>query len=141
MVQTGHGSELAGVDVRRVALSDQGVGVGRVTDNQYLDAAAGNFIDGLALYREDGRVGLQQILALHAGAAGTGTYQQRIISILECNFWIVGYYHASQQRECAVVEFHGNAVQGAQSRGNFQHLQNDRLIGAEHLAGGDPEKQ
>src|SRR5690606_7216004 len=76
VVEAGHGGELARVDVRRVALGDQGVGVGRVADYQHLDVTAGHFIDRLALYREDGGVGFQQILALHARAARTRTDQQ-----------------------------------------------------------------
>ena len=59
VVQAGHGGELARIDVRRVTLGDQGVGVGRVADHQHLDTAFGHFIDGLALHREDGSVGFQ----------------------------------------------------------------------------------
>src|SRR5690606_3385604 len=75
VVEAGHGGELARVDVRRVALGDQGVGVGRVADYQNLDVAAGDVVDRLALYREDGGVGFQQVLALHARATRTGTDQ------------------------------------------------------------------
>ena len=37
VVEAGHGRELAGVEVGRVALRDQGVGVGRVADDEHLD--------------------------------------------------------------------------------------------------------
>ena len=141
VVQARHGGELARVDAGRIALGDQRVGVGGVAHYQNLDAALGNGVDRLALYREDGCVGFQQILALHAGATGTGTDQQGVVGILERDFRIIGDYHARQQRERAIVQFHGNALQGAQGRGDFQHLQNDGLIGAEHLAGGNPEEK
>src|SRR5690606_9163053 len=96
VVETGHGGELARVDVRRVALGDQGVGVGRVADYQNLDVADGDVVDRLALYREDGGVGFQQILALNARAARTRTDQQGEVGNLECNFRVVSLHDASQ---------------------------------------------
>jgi hypothetical protein len=44
-----------------------------------------------------------------------------------------------QQREGAVVQFHHHALQGLQRRGNFQQLQDHRLIGTQHAAGSDAE--
>src|SRR5690606_29696947 len=82
VVEAGHVGELARVAVGRVALGDQGVGVGRVADHQNLDVTAGDVVDRFALYREDGGVGFQQVLALHARATRTGTDQQGEVGIL-----------------------------------------------------------
>src|SRR5690606_1174110 len=141
VVEAGHGGELARVDVRRVALGDQGVGVGRVADYQNLDVTAGDVVDRLALYREDGGVGFQQVLALHARATRTGTDQQGEVGILECDFRVVGLHDAGEQRERAIFQFHGDAFQRFQCRGDFQQLQDNRLVRAEHGAGGNAEQQ
>ena len=51
--------------------------------------------------------------------------------------------HAGQQREGAVVEFHHDALQRGLRllHGQFEHLQDDRLVLAEHFATGDAEHQ
>src|SRR5699024_7998626 len=83
VVQAHHGGEALGVEVRRVDLGDQGVGVGRVADHQHLDVAFGVVVQRLALRSENGAVGGQQVLAFHARATRTRAYQQSVIDILE----------------------------------------------------------
>ena len=92
-----------------------------------------------ALGREDLGVLQQQILALHAGAAGLGADQDGEIRILEGYLGIVGGHDAGHGRKGAVVQLHDHAVEGAQGRGDFQQLQNHRLLRAEQVAGGDAE--
>jgi hypothetical protein len=53
-------------------------------------------------------------------------------------------FHAGQQREGAVLQFHHHALQRllrAFSSGTLQQLQDDRLVLAQHLAAGDAEQQ
>ena len=71
VVEPCHGSELAGIDIWRVALSDQCVGISGVAYHQHLDIPAGDGVDGLALHAKNSGVGLEQVFALHAGTAGT----------------------------------------------------------------------
>jgi len=44
-----------------------------------------------------------------------------------------------QRRERAVIELHDDALQRAECRRDFEQVQVDRLVRAEHLARGDPE--
>ena len=57
-------------DVGGVAQGDEGVGVGRVARDQHLDVVRGVVVQRAALRLEDGAVGLEQVAALHALAAG-----------------------------------------------------------------------
>ena len=96
---------------------------------------------GLALYRENGRVGLQQVLALHARAAGAGAYQQGVVGILETGIRVVGADDARQQGKSAVFQFHSHAFQRFHCGSDIQQVQNDGLVVAEHGAGSDTEQQ
>src|SRR5690554_2441818 len=139
VVQAGHGGELLGIQVRRVAGGDQGVGVGRVAHHQDLDVAAGVVVQGLALHGEDRRVGFQQVLALHARAAGTRADQQGEVGVLEGDVGIVGGDDVLHQRKGAVVQLHHHTLEGFHGRGDLEQLQDDRLVLAQHVAGGDAE--
>src|SRR5690606_13938087 len=129
------------VEVRRVAVGDQCVGVGWVAYHDHFHVAAGVVIDGLALHREDLSVGFEQVFTLHAWAARTGTYQQAEVSVLEGYFRLVGEHDAVYQREGTVFDFHGYAFQRFQGRGDLQQLQDYRLVFAEHVTGGNAEQQ
>lgn len=76
MVQAGHRGEALGRYVRGGGLGDEGVGVGRVADDEDLDVVRGVVVDGLALRLEDAAVGGQQVAALHALGAGAGADQE-----------------------------------------------------------------
>jgi len=54
---------------------------------------------------------------------------------------VIGHDDAGQQRERAVVQFHRHAFQSLQGRGDFQQLQNDGLVFAQHVAGSNAEQQ
>jgi hypothetical protein len=52
-------------------------------------------------------------------------------------------FHAGQQGEGAVFQFHHHALERFLGLlvGDFQQLQDDRLVLAQHFAGGDAEQQ
>ena len=141
VIQTQHGGEVFTRQVRRGIHGDERVGVGRVADHQYLDITGGHVVQGAALDGEDGTVGFEQVLAFHALAARTRANQQRVVGVLEGNVRVIGLHHAGEQREGAVFEFHDHTLEGRQGRGDFQQLQDDRLVLAEHFAAGDTEQQ
>ena len=71
--------------------------------------------------------------------------EQRVVGVLERDLRIVGADHAGEQRERAVLEFHHHALERGlrlvQRRLELQHLQDHRLVLAQHFAGGDAEQQ
>ena len=88
---------------------------------------------------ENFAVVLEEVGALHSGAAGLGSHEQAPVGIFETNLRVVGKHHALQERESAVVEFHRHALEGFHGffHRHFKKLEDHRLIGAEHGAGGD----
>ena len=110
MIEARHRREVPGIEVRGVGLCDQGVGVRRVADDQHFHTAARMIVQRFSLYREDRGIGFQQVISLHAGAARTGADEQRIVGVLEGLVRIIRGNDAGQGGECAVVEFHDNAL-------------------------------
>ena len=98
-------------------------------------------VQGLALHREDRRVGFEQVAALHAGGAGAGTDEQAVVRAVERDVRIVRLDDAREQRKGAVIQFHRHAAQGIESRRNLQQLQDHRPMPAEHLASRYAENQ
>ncbi len=141
VIQTRHGGELTCVQIRRVAGSNQRVGVGRVTDDQHFYITAGVIVQCFTLNGEDRCVGFQQVFTLHAWATRTGANQQGEISVFERDVRIISGNDVLYQREGTVVNFHYHAVQGVHCLGNFQKLENDRLIRPQHVASGDAENK
>jgi hypothetical protein len=141
VVQAGHGGELAPIQALGVAGGNQGVGIGGITHHQHADVAAGMLVHGLALHRENLRVGFQQILTFHTRTTGTRTHQQRVVSVLERLLGPIGGNHLGQQGEGAVVKFHDHALEDFLGLGHFQQLQDHGLIRAEHGARGDTKIQ
>ena len=139
VVEAHHRREIARIQARRVLHRDQRVGVGRVAHDQHTHVAVGDRIERLALRREDLRVGEQQVLALHAGAARPRADEQRDVAVLEGDLGVVRRDDLVERRERAVVELHHHALQGAQRRRDFEQVQVDGLVGTEHLARGHAE--
>ena len=137
VIEARHRGEVARVQVLGVGARDHRVGVGGVADHQHAHVAVRDFVHGLALRGEDLRVGHQQVLALHAGAARPRADQQRRMAVLERHARIVGGDDPVERREGAVVELHDHARELRQRRRDFEQVQVDRRIGAQHLAGGD----
>jgi len=141
VIEPCHRRNIRRIDVWRVRARYQCIGIRRITDNQDLDIAACVIIHRLALARENLRVRLQKILALHSGAARPGTNQQRVVTVFEGDVGVISSDDAGKRIERAVVQFHYHAFQRLQRRSYFQELQDDRLIGAQHLSGGDTKSQ
>ena len=133
VVETHHGCEVARIEVGRVALGDQAVGIGRIADHENLDAARGMVVQGLALHREDRRVGFHQFAAFHARSARPRPDEERIVRTLEGGIRIVGGNDVLHQRERAVVDLHDHAVQGTHRGRNLQELKDHGLVRSQHL--------
>ena len=143
VVQAQHGGEVLGRQVRGRLHGDVGVGVGRVADHQHFDVTRSDGIQGLALHGEDLSVGFQQVLAFHARTARTGADQQGDVGILEGGHRVAVCGHAGQQRECAVVDLHHDALERLLCFlvVDLEQLQDDGLVLAQHVAVGDAEQQ
>ena len=77
------------------------------------------------------------------GPRGPGADEQRDVGVLERDLRVGGAHHAGEQREGAVLEFHHDAAQRRLRlvHRQFEHLQDDRLVAAQHFAGGDAEQE
>jgi hypothetical protein len=109
---------------------------------QHLDIAARHGVQGLALGREDLRIDREQLGALHAGAARARADQQRIVDVLERGHRVAVRLHLDQQREGAVLQFHHHALERLLGFlvGDFEQLQADGLVLAQHFARGDAKQ-
>ena len=141
VVEARHGRESFGGDAGRVAHRDEAVGVGGVADYQHTDVVGRVVRQRLALGGEDGAVGFEEVVALHALGAGPRTDEQRHVHTVERLARVVGRDHAGQQREGAVVQLHHDALQRAHGRGDLEQVEDHRLVGAEHGAAGDAEDE
>ena len=83
VVEAGQRREALARDVRGVAHRDERVGVGRVAGHRDADVVGGVVVQGLALTGEDAAVGLEQVAALHAGAARAGADEQGEVDAVE----------------------------------------------------------
>lgn len=61
----------------------------RVSSCHYLDGLLGMLIQGSSLALEDGHVGFEQVLPLHALPPGHGTHQNSSIQVLEAHLLLV----------------------------------------------------
>ncbi len=141
MVEAHHRGELLGIEALGIAQRNQRVGVGGVAHHQHAHVTAGLGVDGLALHREDGGVGGEQVFAFHAGATRAGADQQGVVGAIKGDVGIVGGDDFVHQREGAVVHFHHRALQLFHALRNVEQLQNHRLVLAQHVTGGNAENQ
>ena len=141
VIQAHHGVETRGGNIRGGGRSNNRVGVRRVTHHQNTHVISGVIVDGLALRTENTAVSANQIRTFHTLLTRHRTDQQAEVTARERHVGVVGNVDTIQQRESAVIQFHGSALGSLQSRGDFQHFDTNRLIRAEHFAGGDAEYQ
>ena len=139
VVKAHQGRDVARVQVGGAHGRDKGIRVGGVADDDDLDVAVGNGVQGLALDGKDLSIGFQQVLALHALRTGASTNQQGIVGILEGYHRVVRADDAVQQREGTIVKLHGHAAKSLHALRQVQQLKDHRLIGSEHGATGDAE--
>ena len=88
-------------------------------------------VERLALDREDGGVGRQQVLTLHARAAGPGADQEREFGAVERLLRLVGGDDVVEQRKGAVPELHDHPVESAEGGRDLEQVQTDGPIGSE----------
>jgi hypothetical protein len=140
VVEARHRGEALARHVGGAAHRDQRVGVGGVADHQHAHVVGRAGVDRLPLGPEDAAVGLEQVAALHALAARPGADQQREVRALEGLGGVVVDVDPRQQRERAVVELHRRALGRLDGLRDLQQPEVHRALGAEHLAGRDPEQ-
>ena len=141
MVEPGHGGEPLVGHVRGVVHGDQRVGVGRVADHEDAQVFGGVLVERQTLHREDGTIGLEQVLALHALAAGPRADQKRHVGAVERHVRVVAEHHRVDEGERTVVDLHRHALEGAHGGRDLEQLQDHRLVGAEQLAAGNAEDE
>jgi hypothetical protein len=112
VIQTHHRGETLRRDVWGVSACDQRIGVRGVADDEHSDVVGGMRVERGALRPEDAAVGLEQVGAFHALAAGAGTDEKRDVGAVERPPGVIGDLDAVQQREGAVIELHRRALGG-----------------------------
>ena len=120
---------------------DQRIRVGRVADHEHAHVAARAARQRGALRREDRAVGGQQVAALHALLARHGADEQGVVGIAERDVGVVAADDAREQRECAVVQLHRDALERAQRGRDLEQLQDDGLIRSEELSARDAREE
>jgi hypothetical protein len=85
----------------------------------------------------------EQVFALHASLARHGPDEQRPVHALETLVKIGSWHEALEQWERAIIQLHADAVEGGHGFfvGDFDEMEDDRLVGAERRAGGDAEQE
>ena len=129
--------KLALIDVWRVAACDQRIRICGVADDQDANIATCMVVDRLALDRKYLCIRLQEVVAFHAGPARPSSDEQRVITVFEGHVRVICCHNAGERDERTVIEFHDNALESGQRGRYLEQLQNDGLIVAEHLPGGD----
>ena len=142
-IQRCHREELIARHPGGAVHGDEGIRVARIADDERADILRRVARDGRALAGENLAVGGEQILALHAGAARTRTDEQRPVHALEALVQIARRHTALEQRERAIFQLHDDAAERLQGFlvGDFDEVQDDGLVRAEHGAGRDAEEQ
>ena len=130
-----------GGDIAGVIEGDEAVGVAGIADDEDADIGGGGALDGLALTDEDLAVDVEEVLAFHALFAGDAADEEGPVHAAEGFVHVGSGDDALEEREGAVVEFHDDALEGWEGGFDFEELEDDRLIGAEHGAGGDADEE
>lgn len=139
VVQSGHGSEVLLWDVLGIVGSDQAVGVGWVTDNDDLDVSVGVVVDGSTSIDEDLSVVLEEVTSFHTWSSWLSTDEQSVVSVLETFAVLVSADNAVQKWEGAVIEFHGNTIEGTSGLWKVEKLNDDWLVLSEQVTVGNSE--
>ena len=142
-VERGHGEETVLRHAGRVVRGDERIRVARIADHEHAHIARGVLGDGVALAGENFAVDAEQVFALHARLARHGADEQRPVHTFETFVEVRSGHEAFQQRECAVVKFHADALQRGHGLfiGDFDEVENDRLVWPERRAGSDAEQE
>jgi len=139
VIQSGHGSEVFLRDVLSIVGSDQAVGVSGVTDNDDLDVSVGVVVEGSTGIDEDLTVVLQEVTSFHTRSSGLSTDEQSVVGVLETFGELVAADNGVQKGESAILEFHGNTIEGTSGGGDIEQLEDDGLVLAQHVTVGNSE--
>ena len=140
-IEPRHGKPALARHALRVVHRDEAVRIARIADHEHAHVAGGLPLDRLPLADENLAVDPEQILALHPLLARHRADEQRPVHAGETLVEIGRRDDPMQQREGAVLELHHHALERAERRRDFDQVQIDRLIRAEHRAGSDAEEE
>lgn len=104
---------------------DERVRVRRVPHDEHLDTASGYPVQNLALVLEDGGVGAEEVLALHALASRHCSNQQGNVAVFKRPFGIIRRQHLGQGGISAILQLHDDALQTGEHRWQIQETQAD----------------
>lgn len=122
LVKSSQSREVSLWDGGSVVRSNEGVGVGGVSNNTDFASLLGNGVHGGTLSLEDLSVSLQEISSLHAGSSGSSTNHHNDISILEAHKGVSGGDDLLDAIVGSVVEFHDKSLESSLSLREFQKL-------------------
>lgn len=137
VVESGHGGEVGNGNIGSVALADESVGVGGVSDNNGLDVTRGVVVDGLTDINEDLAVVLEEIGTLHSGASGLGSNEEVVVNVLEGGGEVGGDDDFVEEGEGTIVELGLDTLEDLFLEGEVEEVENDSLVFAEELATGN----
>ena len=141
LVEPRHGVPAVARHLRRVVHGDQTICVARIANDEDAHVAGGVFLDCLSLADENPAVDAEQVFALHPLLARHAADEQCPVHAAKALVEIGCGNDAFERRKGAVVEFHDHAIERGQGGFDFNQVQNDRLVRAEHRAGSDAEKE
>ena len=136
LVEPDHGGKAFRRESTGLSCRDHAIGITRVADDYDAAILSGDSINGPTLRHENVSVILQQVGTFHTRTPWLGAHEQAPLCILESLLGLAGTMYLLQQREGAVLEFHGNACEGFLDLlvWDFQELKNDRGFFPEHFA-------
>jgi len=133
VIESGHGSEAAGGQVRGVVLADQSVGVGRVADDDGLDVTRGVVVDSFTNINENLTVVLEEVTSLHTRSTGLGSNKEVVVDILEGGGKIRGDHDTIEEREGAVMELSLDTLEDLLLEWKVEQVKDDALVLAEEF--------
>lgn len=131
-IKSSHGTEVLPWDRWRVLGANESICVCWVANHADSDCLLCNLVDSLSLSLENLSICLQEISTLHAGSSWSRTYEHGHIGILEGNKGISCWDDLLNARVGPVLEFHTKTLEDLLSSWEFQKLQDNLLIWAEH---------
>ena len=136
LVEAHHGEPAFAGNGRCVAHGNEAIGVARIADHEDADIGSGVLFNRPALADKDLAVDAEQFLAFHTCFPRHTADEQGPGDSVEAAVEVAGCFDALKQRKGAVLQFHGHTLQGGHAGLDFDQLENDGLIGPEHLAAG-----
>ena len=127
----------------RVVRSDERIRVAGIADDEHAHVCGGIFRNRVALARKNLAVDAEQILAFHSRLARHRADEQRPVHALEAFVEIRRWHETFEERKRAVVEFHADAAERSHRLlvGDFDEVQDDRLVRPERRTRGDAEQE